>query len=138
MAPSRITLAERVEAIQARTTQSDTAVCKRYRTSLRTLQRWSAAYAKLAAETKMNGKRATLHRGRLREKEQETRHLMAVVDDMILTGAGLPIYIIQGIRAPALAVMMMRAHPTSFSSYPKTCRWVYGKLKQNSKIAAYT
>lgn len=44
--------------------------------------------------------------------------------------------LITGLRAPSLAVDMMRAHPDSFVSYKSACRWVHRKLAQNSETTS--
>jgi hypothetical protein len=88
MAPSKITIRERIKAIHERGMNGDKAVCKKYRVSLRTLRRWAKNKDVYISEASKKGNKMTLHNGRPMERVAETAHLIAVVDDMILTGKG--------------------------------------------------
>ena len=127
MAPSRITIANRIKAIEERLTKTDSEICKKYKVSLRTLQRWAAEYRQLLDVPKSKMVRCTLHNGRKRQKVIETAHLMSQVRNMITTCLGKIILLTVGQSVPALAVTMMRAHPRSFLSFQQTCWWVQKK-----------
>jgi hypothetical protein len=88
MAPSRITIAERLQAVKMRAVEEDDTVCRKYRISSRTLRRW-AEYADIYRGVAANrAKSLSLHQGRPRQKTREAAHLMAIVDNMIASGRG--------------------------------------------------
>lgn len=90
MAPSRITITERLQAIKMRAMDGDEAVLRKYRISSRTLRRWAENGDIYRGVTVTKAKSMSLHQGRPRQKTREAAHLMAVVENMIANGRGTP------------------------------------------------
>jgi hypothetical protein len=89
MTSSRITIAERIEAVKARGAHGDKDVCKKHRITLRTLQRWTVNLGVYLTTDKSKKSKMTLHNGRAREKINESAHLLAIVNSMISSGIGM-------------------------------------------------
>jgi hypothetical protein len=89
MAPSRITIRERILAVRARGVSGDDQVCKKYRISPRTLRRWAENINVYQDAMVAKANSMTLHSGPPREMTMETEHLMAIVNNMIISGRGI-------------------------------------------------